>query len=166
MRGGQQVGVGRWAARPCPQLGGWDSPSLCPADAGDLDPFPCPSLALVASGPVLPPLPFPTGRGAVAVAFSLPAPALRLGALGPLAPPRLSQILPVSAPSLINVKHDMATRAAFFGAPAPPHPIVPRLRWQGNSPAAHKRDETKMKRIEGAKRRGIFPRNTRINARQ
>ena len=52
------------------------------------------------------------GRG-----LPLAAPALALVPSG-LRSPWLSQILPVSAPSLINVKHDMATRTAFFRAPA------------------------------------------------
>lgn len=38
------------------------------------------------------------------------------------------------------------------------HPIVlGRFRWQKTAHAAHKRDEAKMKGIEGEKRGGIFP---------
>lgn len=51
-------------------------------------------------------------------AFSLPAPALLLGCPQVLIPPRLSQILPVSAPSLINVSAASATRAVFFLGPS------------------------------------------------
>jgi len=53
-----------------------------------------------------------------AEAFSLPAPALLLGCPQVLIPPRLSQILPVSAPSLINVSAASATRAVFFLGPS------------------------------------------------
>lgn len=53
-----------------------------------------------------------------AEAFSLPAPALLLGCPQVPIPPRLSQILPVSAPSLINVSATSATRAVFFLGPS------------------------------------------------
>lgn len=64
------------------------------------------------------------------------SPALRLGVpSGPLISPRLSQILPVSAPSLINVKHGIANKGGILPRPfSLIHPIVQdRFRWLENS---------------------------------
>lgn len=64
------------------------------------------------------------------------SPALRLGVpSGPLISPWLSEILPVSAPSLINVKHGIANKGGILPQPfSLIHPIVPdRFRWQENS---------------------------------
>lgn len=55
------------------------------------------------------------------MAFSLPAPALRLGCPRASASPQLSEIPPVSAPSLINVKHDIGNKGRILPRPPQPH---------------------------------------------
>lgn len=103
------------------------------------DPSARPSLRARGYSAPRPPLPFPTGRGGLALALSLPSPALRLGVpSGPLISPWLSQILPVSAPSLINVKHGIGNKGRILPRPLSLiHPIVPgRFRWQENSPCS------------------------------
>lgn len=124
-----------------------------------MDLFSHPPVSAGGSEATLPLLSFPTGRGGAAEAFSLPAPALLLGCPQVLIPPRLSQILPVSAPSLINVSAASATRAAFFLGPSASYIPLFQADSDGKKTAhaAHKRDETKMKGIEGEKRGGIFP---------
>ena len=59
--------------------------------------------------------------------------------------PRLSRILPVSAPSLINVKHGTSNKGRILPRPLGlTHPIVPAdSDGKKTAHAAHKRDETK-----------------------
>lgn len=108
-----EVGAGRWACAP---------------SAGQIG-VPGPSRCLVPGAPVCVPvrqrrLPsalshwaWTDGRGLLAA-----IPALRLGVpSGPLISPWLSQILPVSAPSLINVKHGISNKARILPRPPQPH---------------------------------------------
>lgn len=118
-----------------------------------------PPISAGGSEATLPLRSFPTGRGGAAEAFSLPAPALLLGCPQVLIPPRLSQILPVSAPSLINVSAASATRTAFFLGPSASYIPLFQADSDGKKTAhaAHKRDETKMKRIREKKEEAFSP---------
>lgn len=128
----EPASTGRWAALPM-------SPHMVSACCCSL----VPSRRPVLGGPcvlVAEALRSPSGSFPLGVEgwpWPPPAsPALRLGVpSGPLISPRLSQILPVSAPSLINVKHGIANKGGILPRPfSLIHPIVQdRFRWLENS---------------------------------
>ena len=111
----------------------------------------------VASGPGPPHCPFPLGvEGWPRPSPGSPCP--RLGALGPPIPLALTDSARVRA--LINQRQARhGNKDGFLPRPRRLHiPLSPAdSDGKKTAHAAHKRDETKMKRIEGAKRRGIFP---------
>ena len=114
-------------------------------------------IAAVASGPGPPLCPFPLGvEGWPRPSPGSPCP--RLGALGPPIPLALTDSARVRA--LINQRQARhGNKDGFLPRPRRLHiPLSPAdSDGKKTAHAAHKRDETKMKRIEGAKRRGIFP---------
>lgn len=144
-----------WLALPPSRRGTWTPQALSLEDL----PRSCPSV-LVASVLGRPPLPFPTGRGGMAVAFSLPAPALRAGALGPSASP-LALTDSARVCTLINQCQARHQQQGPHSSAAPSASYIPLFRADSDGKktahAVHERDETKMKRIGNEKRGGIFP---------
>lgn len=113
----EQAVVGRCPSTVAAARSPW-APSWCPILGG---PIRCPTLELVAPGPSLPLCPFPLGvEGWPRPSLCQPMPSAS-GCPRASDSPWRSQILPVSAPSLINVKHDIGNKACILQRPPQPH---------------------------------------------